>query len=391
MTNAISKISFLFIYILFILPLNAQVTIGSGSQPNKGSLLDLKETNNMGVNSLRGLQMPRVSLSDRNNLYPIFTSDGAGGYQGVSKTEEDISHRGLSVYAPFEFGDPINCPGLYVWDGGSWNPLMSDGNKTQETSTHLYDRQGNKYTIAAFGSAGIWMTQNLRVTETPCGKPLTRSSVSSLKIKHYDFPNKDSSASEGYGLLYNWLAATNGVKDSTTPNQGESTMVAGTANNSSAVEERGVQGICPYGWHLPSDKEWNDLEKVISENPTLYSTNTIIAAWSPSWCLTIGDYRGTQHGKNMKSPIAVNSAFPNTGGLSNTDGNGFNAYMVGYTYNNSAVSYGSYGFFWSSSSTGTGNAWSRIFVAASAINYPGVSRTSNPAERLYSIRCKKND
>ena len=40
-----------------------------------------------------------------------------------------------------------------------------------------------------------------------------------------------------YGVLYNWNAAMNGA---TTSN----------ANPS------GVQGVCPSGWHLPSDAEW---------------------------------------------------------------------------------------------------------------------------------------
>ncbi|OQC44748.1 MAG: hypothetical protein BWX59_01711 [Bacteroidetes bacterium ADurb.Bin028] len=43
-----------------------------------------------------------------------------------------------------------------------------------------------------------------------------------------------------YGVLYNWTAAMNGAE-------------------SSDANPSGVQGICPDGWHLPSDAEWTQL------------------------------------------------------------------------------------------------------------------------------------
>ena len=43
-----------------------------------------------------------------------------------------------------------------------------------------------------------------------------------------------------YGVLYNWTAA-----------MGDAT--------GSVVDPSGVQGICPDGWHLPSDDEWFEL------------------------------------------------------------------------------------------------------------------------------------
>ena len=386
------KICLFVCFNIFILLLQAQVTIGSKAAPLNGSLLDLKEEDNIGANSKRGLLLPRVLLSDINNLYPIFISDGSGGYQNVTKTDEDRIHTGLMVYAPKEFGDPVNCPGVYSWDGNMWISLIKNG-ETFETDTHLYDRQGNKYTISTFGSAGTWMTQNLRATITPCGKPLTKSSATSSKEKYYEHPNKNASSPDDYGLLYNWIATTNGMKIGTLLEQGESTT-SGVANTPAQVEQKGVQGICPHGWHLPSDKEWNELEKVISENPTSYSTNTTVITWNPSWNLSVSGYRGTQHGLSMKSlsPIS-DSPFPGpTGGRSNTDRTGFNVYLAGYAYNGNTISYGSYAFFWTSSSTGSGNIWARIFASASVGvgGQAGVTRTNNPSERLYAVRCKKN-
>jgi uncharacterized protein (TIGR02145 family) len=50
-----------------------------------------------------------------------------------------------------------------------------------------------------------------------------------------------------YGVLYNWQAAMAG-------------SLSSTANPS------GVQGVCPAGWHLPSDAEWTELSDFLGGN-----------------------------------------------------------------------------------------------------------------------------
>ena len=44
-----------------------------------------------------------------------------------------------------------------------------------------------------------------------------------------------------YGRLYNWTAVMQG-------------------SASSVSNPSGVRGVCPAGWHLPSDDEWEELE-----------------------------------------------------------------------------------------------------------------------------------
>ena len=43
-----------------------------------------------------------------------------------------------------------------------------------------------------------------------------------------------------YGALYTWAAAMNG-------------------DNGSGANPSGVLGVCPTGWHLPSNTEWTEL------------------------------------------------------------------------------------------------------------------------------------
>lgn len=115
-----TKTKSLTIGILLILLLqtntSAQVTIGSSNPPLEGALLDLKEDGT----TTKGLGMPRVKLTDKDNLYPIFTP-GSTEYSGANKTAQDKAHTGLWVYN-INKCEPLGS-GIYVWDGDMWNRL----------------------------------------------------------------------------------------------------------------------------------------------------------------------------------------------------------------------------------------------------------------------------
>lgn len=88
----------------------------------------------------------------------------------------------------------------------------------------VVDIEGNIYTTVQIGNQ-TWMQQNLRVSSAPDGTPVTS----------YVYSNNEVNA-KTYGRLYTWNVAMNG----------------------STVE--GAQGLCPTGWHIPSDAEWKILE-----------------------------------------------------------------------------------------------------------------------------------
>ncbi len=88
----------------------------------------------------------------------------------------------------------------------------------------VIDKDGNIYTSVAIGDQ-IWMQQNLRVTVAPDSTPVT----------NYAYNNNEENA-KTYGRLFSWDAVMNGS----------------TAQK--------AQGICPTGWHIPSDGEWKTLE-----------------------------------------------------------------------------------------------------------------------------------
>jgi uncharacterized protein (TIGR02145 family) len=114
-------------------------------------------------------------------------------------------------------GDAVPCPGT---------PTVTD-----------YD--GNTYNTVKIGQQ-CWMKFNLRTTHYADGTPIPLGHNSSETDPYY-YDNDTSFIPLYYrGYLYNWPAVMHG------------------ANPSNSIPS-GVQGICPTGWHVPSEAECNQL------------------------------------------------------------------------------------------------------------------------------------
>lgn len=406
------------ICIFFSLPLATilgQVTMGSNLKPEEGALLDLKEKIPAvagGETASRGLALPRVEL--------LSTKLDATTYTNLSKTIKDASgswnedvHIGLVVYNVSETTDvckPLPDKGIYVWNGSEWQFLgeQKDGpfkdvrtvtdNGSQITIS--YNGETTSYNYSSFGAAGIWMTENLATKYLPDGTALTRHTANSNTQPQYFTPNNmpDSSplinTTDKQGLLYNWPGAMAGVICSIR-NQHQ---VAGTIPGTNEVETVGplgtaphkyVKGICPTGWHLPSVREFNELEKVITENSSTYSTGTYnppFTIWDPSW-ETIDGMTGTVQAAIMKSPNKVISSASDTNGTSksSTDG-GFDVLLVGVGSEGQGSHYGVLAKVWTSSAFVENFSYAREFKNVYSQIGHGFMANLHPA----SVRCKKN-
>lgn len=91
------------------------------------------------------------------------------------------------------------------------------------------DFNNNSYSAIRIGNQ-IWMGQNLKSSNYSNGNSVAGA---------YSY-NNNSANDDIYGKLYTWDAVMNGVD--------------GNNNNPS-----GVQGVCPNGWHVPSEIEWDEL------------------------------------------------------------------------------------------------------------------------------------
>jgi len=120
-----TKLSVLLIGFLFILSgnlkLSAQVTIGNNETPVEGALLQVKESTgitNDAANSTKGLAFPRVALTYKSQLRPMFATGG--------DADQNKTHKGLVVYNTSDQVKATDEPtfifreGLYVWNGSEW-------------------------------------------------------------------------------------------------------------------------------------------------------------------------------------------------------------------------------------------------------------------------------
>ena len=173
------------------------------------------------------------------------------------------SHARGAVTRPFDFGDVMEYTGYAAINGRMdtvtvsqplsdsqeivmmFEGVQTDGLPCLGIPT-LTDINGNVYHTVLVGSQ-CWMRENLRATKFPDNTEIATGTYTSSDPFYYDDSESDIPLAER-GSLYNWSAAMHG------------------AASSSAVPS-GVQGICPNGWHLPSEAEWEVLIDYVSAQP----------------------------------------------------------------------------------------------------------------------------
>ena len=129
---------------------------------------------------------------------------------------------------------------------------INDGQPCPGTST-VTDVDGNIYNTIQIGDQ-CWMRENLRTTKYADNTYIELGSSTSTFTAYRYCPDNNSSNVSTYGYLYNWLA------------------VMGSASASS-TNPSGVQGICPTGWHVPSQAEWTQLTNYVG-NQSKYHCNS---------------------------------------------------------------------------------------------------------------------
>jgi uncharacterized protein (TIGR02145 family) len=225
-----------------------------------------------------------------------------------------------------------NTEGTAYGDQESFITLSSD--------TTITDIDGNSYKTKQIGDQ-VWMTENLTVTHYADGSNLTdgtgAGAITGDQTTKYYFIHGDlGSREEIYGRLYTWAAVMDG-------DAGSDAMPSG------------IQGVCPDGWHIPSDSEWKVLEQHLGMS----------ASDASNW-----NWRGTVQGTSLKE-----------GGES-----GFEGLLGGYrNHNGNYYDLGIYGYFWSTTDDGS-NAYIRQLGATSS----QVRRTGLDKSNACSARCLKD-
>jgi uncharacterized protein (TIGR02145 family) len=245
--------------------------------------------------------------------------------------------------------DAVLDPGVYTWQVQAACSTVPPYNVTPISPASTFtvggsgtcpatvtDVDGNVYNTVQIGGQ-CWMAENL-ATETyndgsaiPTGlsNSAWQSTTSGAFAVYADNPaNKGA-----YGLLYNWYAVAD------------------------------PRGICPAGWHVPTDGEWTELTDHLGGEP--------IAGGPMKTTGTLGAGTGLWNA-------------PNTGA---TNISGFSGLPGGFRYYNGLFyNLGDYGYWWGATESTTINAWSRILDTDNTF----VLRSANDKDYGFSVRCVRD-
>lgn len=251
---------------------------------------------------------------------------------------------------------------------------------------------------ADFGTAGRWMTTNLSAKNYDgithaYGRTLTGPTTpgyASYKgatwcypkapgvIVPTEGPSAEYIANPHIGLLYSWDAATGGK---------------GGNSGVEDIQTVPAQGICPKGWHLPSDAEWTQLTDAIAASPFTYTYSE--KPLPPT-------YTSYQLGRMVTDPCASNKD-----GASRQPYNqsaGIALITAGWAYADDwtsggasrTESYGTHGYYWTRDNYNDGNpygfysAWMRRLYPNANQNIGGFMKAWHKRDRALSVRCKKD-
>ena len=192
-------VTFFLLFLVFGFDAFAQLGINSdNSQPDPSAGLDVKFVN-------KGLLPPRMTTAQMNSV----PSPAAG----------------LVVY-----NTDMQC--LCVFNGTAWTALVA-ANQSWNCGGFFTDtRDGRSYPTVQIGTQ-CWMRQNLNFGKRINGN-LHQANNGIFEKYCY---NDEESNCDTYGGFYEWGEMMN------------------YTDSSSAVPS-GKQGLCPPGWHIPSDPEW---------------------------------------------------------------------------------------------------------------------------------------
>jgi hypothetical protein len=202
--TTMKKITLLFVAIITIASYNltAQVAINTDdSQPDGSAMLDVKSTTS-------GVLFPRMTETERDAI-----SNPAEGLLIFNTTTMCFDYYFANSWKSF-------C--------GSSEPEFACGMKMTDP------RDGKKYATIKIGTQ-CWMAENLNVGTRITGDVWPSQNTPTEIIEKYCYDDQESNC-DIYGGMYTWNEL---MQYSTT---------------------EGVQGICPEGWHLPTDAEWCVLE-----------------------------------------------------------------------------------------------------------------------------------
>jgi uncharacterized protein (TIGR02145 family) len=212
------------------------------------------------------------------------------------------------------------------------------------TST-VSDVDGNSYNIVQIG-AQCWMQSNLKVSKYRNGDvvptELSNANWQNATSGSYSIYNNNPVNDALYGKLYNHYAVTDN------------------------------RGLCPTGWHVPTDGEWNILVQYLDPNADItFSAN----------------YQSVVAGNALLSTLTqpTPGGWVSTPGTASTNSSGFTALPGGRRDGNGDFGIVSDHGYWWTSSLSTYGAWYRALYHSGLVVRGSTGRTFG-----FSVRCLRD-
>ncbi len=208
--------------------------------------------------------------------------------------------------------------------------------------TTVKDVEGHVYHTIKIGNQ-VWLQENLRTKKYRNGKSIskniTKAQWTADKTGACSVYDNDSIKENAFGLLYNWYAVANPA------------------------------GLCPTGWHVAKDSEWNQMVKYLD------------------------DYADTTEQKRVQSEVAggqlkeigiTHWASPNTGATGTAN-------FLGFAGGNKSGDgkcndVGAYGYWWTATSSSAAEAYGRLLSYFNG----NIDRFKTSKNLGFSVRCIMN-
>lgn len=219
----------------------------------------------------------------------------------------------------FQFASGIPCPGM---------PVVEYGGQTYNT-------------VQIFSQC--WLKENLNIgTMIPGVNGQSNNGI----IEKYCYGNDERNC-KLYGGLYQW-----------------NEMMQYSS-------QQGTRGICPPGWHMPTDEDWKIMEGAVDNQYGIGDPE-----WDRYW-----DYRGTDAGINLKSSYfwVEDGNGSNIFGFSGQPGGSRN-------FDGQFGGVGYVGIWWTSTAINSCHVWYHYFN----YSYQQVYRNGDNRNYGFSVRCLKD-
>ncbi len=304
-----------------------------------------------GILSLTTYQIENITTNSASSGADIGSDEGLtvsshGVCWNISKNptiEDDTTNDGVGTGSFNSVIKGLEMSTTYYVRAYAINDLgASYGNERSFVTSFIDDRDSRIYKCVQIGEK-IWMAENLAFL--PAVSPPSYESWDSPVYYVYDYIGTNVSEAKNtenyimYGVLYNWPAAMDG----------------GLSSN---LNPSGVQGICPAGWHLPSDAEWTELSDFLG--------GTAVAGGKMK-------ETGYDHWSSPNAAATNSSGFSALpGGLRGEDGPFTEIQITGG--------------WWSATSYNSEVAWRHLLQSCCG----DIQRGTNTFEDGYSVRCVKD-